>query len=224
MRIVNIMDVWEKRREHVEGQEGDERREKQERERRGGNGTGATGTVNVGTSAATVNIGTTAASTVNIGNANGIVNINKIRLSGNPVISYYFTTGQTQDIPAGVNTAVKYPTAETRNATGTGITYSSSTGVFTNSNSYSVVIVVSASVLYPTSPLGARTITIIHSTMSQMNICQVAGTAAAGVAVPISSTFILNANETFYVNAYQDSGGILTISPNTANRVSVLVL
>ena len=76
MRIVNIMDVWEKRREHVEGQGDDERQEKQKRERLGGNSVGATGTVNVGTGAANVNIGCTAASAIVIGNAGGTTIIN----------------------------------------------------------------------------------------------------------------------------------------------------
>jgi len=74
MRIVNIMDVWGKRREHVEGQERQEKCEK-ERERRESNDVGATGTVNVGSGSATVNIGTNAPSALVLGRTGGSVTL-----------------------------------------------------------------------------------------------------------------------------------------------------
>ena len=70
MRIVNIMDVWGKRQEHVEGQGEGDGGKHEERE-----GNGATGTVNVGTGAATINIGSTAASAIVIGNTAGTVTL-----------------------------------------------------------------------------------------------------------------------------------------------------
>ena len=69
------MDVWEKRREHVEGQERDDLDDERQRERLGGNSTGATGTVNVGTGSANINIGSTAASAIVIGNAAGSITL-----------------------------------------------------------------------------------------------------------------------------------------------------
>ena len=71
MRIVNIMDVWGKRREHVEGQE--EKGERHGRERHEGDG--ATGTVNVGVSSAIVNIGTTTNTAVALGKTGGSVTL-----------------------------------------------------------------------------------------------------------------------------------------------------
>ena len=223
MRIVNIMDVWGKRREHVEGQGDEEERQKRQRERLGGNSVGATGTVNVGTGSATINIGCTAASTINIGNAGGIVNINKLRLSTSPVIGYFFDIGLTQILTNGSNT-VKYPNAETRlgNGSGTGITYSPTTGIFTNSNSYSVVIVVSASVFFPANSVGSRTLSIITS-YATVSFNQIIATSLP-MALHSSAIVALNANETVLINVYQDSGGNLTIGGNNVNRVNLLVL
>ena len=191
--------------------------------------TGAT-TVNIGntgttsTAASIVNIGT-GATGINIGNSATLFNVvGKVRLSSNPVLSYYFTVGQTQNIPDVTNTVLKYPTSETRNATGTGITYSTTDGIFTNSNSYSVVIVVSATVLFPSNSSGVRVLSIINSfgtaAFNQVN----ANSSTDLIALNASSTFILKSDETFYANVYQNTGGILTIPANTVNRINVLVL
>lgn len=189
--------------------------------------TGAS-TVNIGntgtsvTAGSIVNIGT-GATGINIGNSATLLNLTgKVRLSSNPVISYYFTTGQTQNISDRTNTVVKYPNADTRNSTGTGITYNVSTGVYTNSNSYSVVIVVSASLYYPGNAVGVRALSIIFGTTTAA-FCQT-NSGANAISLNESASFIVNSSETFYVNTYQDSGSNLTIPADSISRVNVLVL
>ena len=79
------MDVWGKRREHVEGQgDEDERQKRQKRERLGGNSVGATGTVNVGTGSANINIGCTAASAIVLGRTGGSVTLGPPLTLGTP--------------------------------------------------------------------------------------------------------------------------------------------
>ena len=206
--------------------EGQERQEKceRERERRESNGGSAIGTVNVGVSSTTVNVGTTAASTVNIGNASGIVNINKIRLSGNPVLAYYFTSAQTQSIPNITDTIVKWPTLESRSGTGTGITYSTATGIFTNSNSYTVVLSVCACINFAFNAVGNRVFYLEHNVLGRLSVSNIA-TNTDTPGLNVSSCFIINANETFYFGAYQSSGTALNIAGvATPNRVSLLVM
>jgi hypothetical protein len=251
MRIINLMVVLEKRRERVVARGGEGGGQGDVADvGKGATGGGnvnlgnATGTTTVGslvtnistTGAATVNIGNTGTSVtagsivnigtgatgINLGNAATLFNvIGKVRLSSNPVLSYYFTTGQTQNISNTTNTPVKYPTASTRNGTGTGITYNSTTGYFTNSNSYSVVVVVSTNIFFPQSTIGRRILSIITTTstegFSQVN-------TGSEVALNITASFILNTGETFYGNCYQESGGTLTIPAIDLTRISIVVL
>ena len=191
------------------------------------NGVGAIGTVNVGVSSATVNVGTTAASTVNIGNASGIVNINKIRLSGTPMVSYSFGT-ISQTIPNGSDTIVLFPTADIRNGTGTGITYTPATGVFTNSNSYSVTITACASIGFASNSVGFRVAYIVHSNSSIGRIAMIDVTATVGdpSVLSLSGVTVLNSGEYVYMSVYQTSGVALNIGGAVLNvsRISILVL
>jgi hypothetical protein len=152
------------------------------------------------------------------------VNIDKIRLSGNPVLSYYFPAGQTQSLANRIDTIVKYPTAEARNGTGTGITYSASTGVFKNSNSYSVVVNVSATVITPQNTVGTRVMYITNSGQGVISYSSISPNLSDGSALCISGNFILNSDETFYVTFFQSSGDALVIGGNPANRITILVL
>ena len=98
MRIVNIMDVWEKRRGHVEGQGEGDGGKHEERE-----GNGATGTVNVGTGAANINIGSTAASAIVIGNAAGSITLKSALTlaNGGELGDVITSTVVTGTLPAG---------------------------------------------------------------------------------------------------------------------------
>ena len=102
------MDAWVKRQVHVEGPE--EKGGKHE-SLESQDGEGATGTVNVGTSASTVNIGTNGAGPINIGNVSSPVTLSgTIALSGT-------TTVNTLNVN---NTGLDFNIAN--NATGAGVT------------------------------------------------------------------------------------------------------
>ncbi len=187
-------------------------------------------TINIGntgtsvTAGSIVNIGT-GATGINIGNTGTSINLGKVRFTNPPVLAYYFTSAQTQSIPNGTDTTIKWPTLESRSGTGTGITYNSTTGVFTNSNSYSVVITLCASITYPLNSSGIRVLVVTHSALDRVAFTDIQTNALDFCALSTSSVFIMNAGETFFCGTYQTAGGALNLGgAATPNRISLLVM
>lgn len=147
-----------------------------------------------------------------------------IRYVTPPTISYSFGT-LTQSILNATDTIINFPTANARNGTATGIGYSA--GTFTNNNAYSVTLNVSASVAFASNASGFRVLVINTASQGRLGMNDTVNNGAGEASVlSTSSTFVLNAGETFTILGYQTSGGALNVggSTLTVSRVSVLVM
>jgi len=141
-----------------------------------------------------------------------------IRYSSSPMFTRYLTG--TQSIPNGSTTIVNFNNADARNGSYTGITYSA--GTFTNSNSYSITVTVCACILFVYNTVGEREAVLEHSSQGRVGGFAMQPSAYWVTQGTLSATFVLNASESFYIAAYQTSGGSLNIT-NTS-RCSVLVM
>jgi hypothetical protein len=155
----------------------------------------------------------------------GIFTTSGLRISNSPMIAYQFGTS-TQSIFNNSLTDVLYPTADLRNGTLTGLSYAPATGIFTNSNAYSITLTVSASVSFANNTTGIRVIWIETSGQGRIGLCSLNTILGDPTACNITLTFVLNTTETFKVRCYQNCGGSLNIGGSTdfPSRVSVLVL
>ncbi len=214
-------------------------------------GQSATGTTTVGslvtnistTGAATVNIGNTGTSVtagsivnigtgatgITIGNTGTIINLGKVRMINSPMIAYCFESGAVQSIPTGQSTAIVFPTALANNGTGTGITYNSGTGLFTNSNSYSVTAIVCASVGFAFNGTGARVAYIQHNNTGNSRLAtgDVGANSTDYTYLSLSGSVVLASGDTLQVYAYQTSGGALNVGDSLtakSSRISILVM
>lgn len=205
-------------------------------------------TTNIGTSgAATVNIGNTGttvtadsivnigkgANNINIGNTNTNINLSgKIRFSSNPILVYNFTTtSQTQSISSGASTPIFFPNPASYNGTQTGITYNSITGLFTNSNSYSVLVTICLNVGYPIFNNGDRAAWLQHSNSIGTNYRFAVTNAYAGsdyATINACASIVLESTEGFTAYTSQNSGTSLILGGANSNtsptRISVLVM
>lgn len=197
-----------------------------------GNNSAFAGNIAIGagslTRGGTINIGTGGTGTISIGNgiAPLILSGSTIRYVYTPVISYSFSGTQFQTIVNGTDTIIKFPSAETMNGTGTGITYSVSTGKFTNSNSYSVTITACASISYALYNNGIRTIVLVHSGLGRIGMVNLYANALDATGLSTSASFVLAPTETIHVETYQNSGISVNVGNSSlgANRISLLVM
>jgi hypothetical protein len=143
-----------------------------------------------------------------------------VRYRNTPSIYRYATTGQS--IPNLADTVVLFSDT-TRSGTLTGITYNSTTGIFTNSNSYMVTVTVSYTVSFPTNATGFRAAWIHHSALARFGVMHISPSTDVTILTG-TGTFPLNANETFWIYVYQTSGGPLTLVANTTHPVKVTAL
>jgi hypothetical protein len=122
------------------------------------------------------------------------------------VLCYYLSTNTANT----GNAVVKFDTQYNTN-NNTLLSYSSSTGVFTNSASFSIVVAVSFMVAFDTNSSGQRGAWIIDNNSkvyAQSFINAVSGnfTECTGCGI-----IYLSSGGTFYINAYQNSGGNLNL-------------
>lgn len=145
-----------------------------------------------------------------------------IRYLSSPMVAYGIT-GASQSLAHG-DTTINYNVADARNGSYTGLTNSS--GTITNSNSYSVTISASACINFSTNSTGIRFVNF--SVGGNTNIGSVLTTPVATDVTQIcmSSVFVLNSGESFFVNVFQNSGSTLTAinSGNKCSRLSMLVM
>ena len=212
-------------------------------------------TTNISTTgAATVNLGNTgttvtAGSIVNIGRGSTGINIGnsatlfnvigKVRLSSTPLLVYAFSSS----IPTSQNIAsptsdpiIKWPTSGgnvTNYSSSTGITYSNTTGIFTNSNTYPIIVMVNLTVGYTFSTVGARVAWIQYSDAGSILGNKRIAVTNVGCGpdyntLTTGATFMVSSGDGFFANTYQNSGGTLTIGGSiqdtSPTRISILVL
>lgn len=145
-----------------------------------------------------------------------------IRYLNSPMVAWSLNGGS-QSIANNSPTTINYSVADARNGTATGITNSS--GTFTNSNSYSVTLSVSACISIDSNAAGTRFFTLV---VNGNSICSnlVQPSASDRTCMVLSSTFVLNASETFYCLLYQTSGVALNAVSigDKPSRISILVM
>lgn len=190
-------------------------------------------TVNIGNTGTSVNAGSivnigSGATGINIGSSNSLLKLTgKVRLSSTPLLVYYFTTAQTQTITNDTDTAILWPTAASYNGTSTGLTFNSGIGLFTNSNSYPIIVTCSLIVGYTKQNTGPRVAWLQH-TVGDRFACTNLSAGIDFSTITASGSIVLLAGEGFYAYTYQSSGGNLVIGGEIANtsltRLSILVM
>ena len=147
---------------------------------------------------------------------NGIINY-----TNSPMISY--SRASIQSISNNVDVSAIFPDADPRNGTMTGISYNTGTGIFTNTNAYSVTLNVSVSIAFVASGSEhSRTVSI--NTSGQGRVVSSRGSLKHNeLVLSTSATFVLNANETFNIIVNNGGGGNIG-STTLVSRVSVLVM
>ena len=151
---------------------------------------------------------------------NGIINY-----TNSPMISYSFGTSSTQSIASSVDVSAIFPEADTRNGTMTGISYNTGTGIFTNTNAYSVTLNVSVSIAFLST--GGEYLKIVSiNTSNQGRVAFTRFASKQDGILSTSATFVLNANERFNIIVNSAQSGFIgsSISPLMVSRVSVLVM
>jgi hypothetical protein len=193
----------------------------------GTNGTAVGHNATTGTFTKSTAIGKDAAATASnqvvLGTSTETVIIPRtIRYLNSPMLAYQFNSS-TQSLTNNAEILVNFPTADARNGTATGLTYSA--GTFTNSNSYSVTLNIVSNISFAANATGIRVLWINTSGQGKVGTFYYATTSAAECCVCGSAIAVLNAGETLNISAYQNSGGALNIggSTNLTTRVSVMV-
>ena len=188
----------------------------------------ATGLITANGGVTTTDLTTTGTTTATgLITANGGLQVRKIVYNNSPMFAVGFTGTAIQTIPNITDTIVNYPVFDLRNGTLTGITYSA--GVFTNSNTFSITLMVNACVTFASNTTGTRAIFIDTSGQGRVGFTSSLPITGSGQTTTLTtgSTFILNPVETFSIKAFQASGGNLNITgSNTSivSRVSILVM
>lgn len=175
---------------------------------------------------------------INIGNSATLFNvIGKVRLSSTPLLVYAFSSSPStsQNIPSGPTIAesvIKWQTGGivTNNTSSTGITYDSGTGIFTNSNSYPIIVTVCLNVGYAQgNAVGVRVAWIQHTVGTNSRLsCVNMSVGGDYTTLSTTATFVLLTGEGFFANTYQNSGVALTIGGTiqgaSPTRISILVM
>ena len=166
--------------------------------------------------------------TLNVGINSTIVNLGKTRFTSPPVLSYCFESSAVQSIPNGNSTALVFPTALANSSTQTGITYNASTGVFTNSNSYSVTAIVCVTVGFAFNVTGSRIVFVQHNTASnRITTVDVGANQSDYTYLSGSGCAVLAAGDTVQTLVYQTSGVALNagdVLNSKSSKISIVVL
>jgi hypothetical protein len=152
-----------------------------------------------------------------------------------PLLVYAFSATTSQNIPTSGSiddSIIKWPTGGKiiNNSSSTGISFNSTTGIFTNGNSYSIIVAVSLNVGYGQgNSVGIRVSWLQHTVGTNTRLAGSNVLASTDYStLSISATFILLAGEGFYANTYQTSGVTQTIGGSNQDpsptRISILVL
>jgi len=157
--------------------------------------------------------------------ADSVIIPRNIRYNTTQMFSYSFTVSAFQTLTTATDTIINFSTADGRNGTVTGLTYSS--GVFTNSNAYTVTLMVTTSISFDTNATGSRLVYIYAPTTGQrLAATFTSAQATQPTTISTSANIVLNAAETFSVYANQTSGGNLNTYGTPATyptRVSIMV-
>ena len=165
----------------------------------------------------------TASNQVVLGTTNETVVIPRItRFLSPPVYSRTNTT--TQSIGNTSDVLVLFPSLVSGSSTYTGLTYSA--GTFTNSNSYSIAVSITATLIFAVNTTGGRVAYILPSGLPRQGIVYTNATATYETCINISANFIMTAGSTFGVYVFQSSGGALnlTFTATAYSTVSIMVL
>ena len=146
-----------------------------------------------------------------------------IRYLNSPMVAWGINGGS-QSIPTTSDVTINYNVADARNGSYTGITNSS--GTFTNSNSYSVTLSVSVCLNFSNNSSGFRVMTINLGGVKLYATSVTAPVIGDVTNMNMSSVFVLNSGESFFINSFQNSGSTLTAinSGDKCSRISMLVM
>jgi hypothetical protein len=157
--------------------------------------------------------------------ADSVIIPRNIRYNTTQMFSYAFTGSAFQTLTTATDTIINFPTANGRNGTVTGLTYSA--GVFTNSNSYTVTLMITTSISFDTNATGSRLVYIYAPTTGTRHSATfISPQATQPTTLSTTAYIVLNAAETFSVYANQTSGGNLNTYGTPAtypSRVSIMV-
>lgn len=162
------------------------------------------GTVGIGSSVSTTTL-------------NGIVKIPN--LSTNNFI--YRKSPGTQILNNNSSTTILF-TDLISSANSVGITYNTISGVFTNTNTSTVMCKVSYTLAYPANASGVRNVQLFSSTLGVSGISEIAATTNIATILNASTIISVPFNGTFSITAFQNSGVNLTVNNRTSIQILVL--
>ena len=142
-----------------------------------------------------------------------------------PVINkgyLYYTTIGAQSIPHDLDTTILFTkTTSARNVAINGLTFNSTTGLFTNNSGSTLNLSISYSVGFYAHGVGVRAIWIKHSILKNVARMQISSIVTpltthitigeTNTVISTSGVFSLLNGETFECRCFQSSGGALTI-------------
>ena len=147
----------------------------------------------------------------------------RIRYLDAPTI--YRTAGGAQTLATNTTVLITFPTLNSSySGSYTGLTYSA--GTFTNSNSYSIVVNVSACISYPFNATGNRYVWIQHSILNRVSQTAVPTASANDCSVSTSADMLLLTGDSFAVYGFQTGSATLTLTHNSTrpNAITISVL
>jgi len=189
---------------------------------------GATANTTLATASNSTAIGygasVTASNQVVLGTATESVIIPRnIRYLSSPMVAWSINGGS-QSIAHNSDTTINYSVADARNGSYTGITNTS--GTFKNDNSYSVTLSISVCLNFANNNLGFRFLGLNLGGVKTYATNVVAPVNGDVTQMCMSCVLVLNSTESFFINAFQNSGSTLTAinSGDKTSRISMLVM
>jgi len=183
----------------------------------------ASGTNGVGSNTTAVNISTgTTTGSVGIGNTSNITTISGIVKMPNLSNNYVFRTPTvSQAITSGIDSTVLFNTLV---STANNVNLSYNSGVFTNSNTYSITCQIAYTIAFPTNSTGFRNARINCSAYTlAVGYLTLNPSTTTETLLSSSSVLVIPASGTFNISCYQNCGGPLSLDQN-ATSVQILVL
>ena len=179
------------------------------------NSTGTNPTnIGTGTTTGPVGIGNTANTTT----ISGIVKMPNLGTN-----NYIFRQpSSSQSIPVSTDTTILFTTLIS-SANNVGITYNTGTGVFTNSNSYSITCQIAYTVGFQQSGVGNRNARINSSAYNAVAYIYALPPSTSECLLSSSTVLVIPASGTFNISCYQSTASPLGLD-NNVTSIQILVL